>query len=202
MDVTPVYLKNVSRHGVGLLTLRRFEPGTVLVLELSLDVPHSVSLFARVVRLAAHGDGQWLVGCALLGEMSDEDFKVCGSLKAKPSGQERRVGVRLPDRLIAVCRRVSVGALGQWAAEVQDLSPAGLKLINPCDFEEGASLKVDLPAWGGQPARTMLVRVVRRERQANGKWLLGCEICPPQKSEVRDQRSEVRSQRSGRGASV
>src|SRR5262249_8164323 len=125
MDVTPVYIKNVSRRGVGLVTLRRFEPGTVLVLELDATVPHSVSLFAKVVRLAAQGK-QWVVGCALLSEMSDEDLEACRSVKARQSSQERRAGVRVPDSLVAVCRLASVGAFGQWAAEVRNLSPEGM----------------------------------------------------------------------------
>src|SRR5205809_348397 len=63
LDSTPVQVLDVSAHGVGLMSSRRFEPGTILVLELAETAPSPVSVLARVVRIVARPNGHWLAGC-------------------------------------------------------------------------------------------------------------------------------------------
>src|SRR5436309_15961748 len=62
-DVTPVRIKDVSKQGVGLLSARRFEMGSVLLVELGDAAPHPATALARVVRLARESDGTWNIGC-------------------------------------------------------------------------------------------------------------------------------------------
>src|SRR5262245_36123701 len=57
-------LRDISVGGVGLVLKRRFEPGTLLRVEVpgaSGEAP--AVLWVRVVRQSARADGQWLVGC-------------------------------------------------------------------------------------------------------------------------------------------
>jgi len=66
----------VSANGIALVVNRRFEPGTVLEIELGAtrESP-SRALRARVVRLTARGGGKWLLGCVLATGLSDADLR-------------------------------------------------------------------------------------------------------------------------------
>jgi hypothetical protein len=173
-----VQVKDVSLRGVALLVNRRFEPGTNLVLELGESVSHSVSVLARVVRVILQADGRWLVGAVFFREINEEELAAFRTEETRQTANGRHTAVRVAERRTAVCRLASVGALGQWAAEVRDLSPNGLGLLLSFAVEEGVVLWVDLLPRDDQPARTEKIRVVRRERQPDGTWLHGCEMCP------------------------
>jgi hypothetical protein len=59
-------VKDVSAGGLGLLVQRRFEPGTLLRVDLSGAEPDAPqSLFVTVVHLRPLPGGQWLLGCTL-----------------------------------------------------------------------------------------------------------------------------------------
>ena len=67
---------DISSGGLALVLQRRFEPGTVLAVDLRRikeEVP--ASLMARVVRAQAHGSGQWVLGCQLGRRLGDEDLR-------------------------------------------------------------------------------------------------------------------------------
>lgn len=72
----PVQVCNVSAGGVNLLLGRRFEPGSLLVLELpaSSDGDRSTQL-ARVVWVAADEWGSWRLGCVFLRALDHDDFQ-------------------------------------------------------------------------------------------------------------------------------
>lgn len=177
VDAIPVQVRDVSVGGVGLLSPKRFERGTMLIVELHSTGPESVSVFAKVVRLTSYGSGQWLIGCAFFDTMHGVELE---AFRTSPTNAaERQASVRVSDKTIAVCRRASVGALGEWAAEVQDHSAAGMGLLLSFPLEVDALLKVTLPTEGKQQASTVFVRVVSRERQADGKWRHACEITQP-----------------------
>jgi PilZ domain len=176
-DITPVQIKDVSSGGVGLLCGRRFERGTVLVLDLNDTALPIVSLLARVVRLGVQADGRWLVGCTLLGELSEEEVQALRQKGAQPAVGQRRTEVRVPQGLVAACRRDGPGWLGQWTAEVRDQSASGMGLVVACVVEEGARLQVALPVHGGEPAHDLVVQVLRSERRSDGRWLLNCQVC-------------------------
>jgi hypothetical protein len=63
-----------------------------------------------------------------------------------------------------------------WPATLKDLSTRGVGLVLGRRFERGAALAVELPALGGRPADTLLVRVVRVQSLGGGRWLLGCSL--------------------------
>jgi serine/threonine protein kinase len=85
-------VRDLSAGGLCLALGRRFEPGTVLVVEwphLGDDLPGS--LLARVVRTQALGSSRWAVGCQLARRLGDEE--VCALLQSE---QERLLEVQAP----------------------------------------------------------------------------------------------------------
>ena len=71
-----VRVRNVSRTGIGLTSDRRWEPGTMLVLEMPPveDVPPR-SVRARVVHATLQVGGTFLVGCLFQQPLSDADLQ-------------------------------------------------------------------------------------------------------------------------------
>jgi hypothetical protein len=63
----PAAVRDISNHGVGLVQLRRFEPGTELTIELlGAKRNHRKKLLARVIRVDCLPHGDWLLGCAFI----------------------------------------------------------------------------------------------------------------------------------------
>ncbi len=72
----PARVLNVSAGGVGLLTQRPFNRGTVLVLKvprLNADCPGT--LFARVVHSRCRGPNEWVIGCAFATPLDDDELR-------------------------------------------------------------------------------------------------------------------------------
>ena len=178
LDTTPVTVSDVSTGGIGLISARPFDLGTVLVLELGEAAPGPVVLLARVVRIAARPDGSWRAGCVFPGEVGEEELAALRAERKRPAAPAGRAAVRLPGHRVALCRPVGVGNFGQWAGEVRDVSPSGVALLLPIPVEPGAQFHLELAEGGGEPARTELVRVVDREHQPDGRCLLSCEVVP------------------------
>jgi hypothetical protein len=171
-----VQVKDVSESGLGLLTEKRFEPGTVVVLWLDAAAPRPVYVLARVVRVAPRSGRMWDVGCVFFGELSAEELDAFRAARTTPDKAERRAWVRPSPNVLAVSCRDAAGRLGQAAAEIWDLSPASIGLLVPSAVEVGTHLKIDLPPLDEQPPRTAVVRVVKREDWTDGRWLLDCAI--------------------------
>ncbi len=66
---------DVSTSGVGIVVNRRFEPGTLLSVELQ-DVEQTVNrnLLVRVVRLTRGEGDSWLLGCAFTSKLSESEL--------------------------------------------------------------------------------------------------------------------------------
>jgi hypothetical protein len=76
-------LTDVSALGVGLLLSRRFEPGTILLLDLRGTTAASPRrLLMRVVRVRAQGQLQWLVGCQLATALKPAEMQELQSASA------------------------------------------------------------------------------------------------------------------------
>jgi hypothetical protein len=80
-----VWLRNLSCLGVGLIAKRRWERGTLLVLELPPIHPAAPNtLFARVVN-ATPRDDHFLIGCSLPNQLPEEALQaLLQSSAAKP----------------------------------------------------------------------------------------------------------------------
>lgn len=72
----PARVWDISEGGIGLLISRRFELGTVLVLEVQALADEAPEvLLARVTRMGVRAGMQWLLGCRLVGDLSDEQLQ-------------------------------------------------------------------------------------------------------------------------------
>jgi PilZ domain len=70
-----VQILNLSPVGIGLALDARLEPGTLLGLHLRSDPAHSgVTILASVVYLSPCGQGEWVVGCTFIRELSESDL--------------------------------------------------------------------------------------------------------------------------------
>ena len=75
-DPWPARVRDLSTGSIGLLLTRRFEPGTLLVIELEKKAKSlSHTLVGRVVHATAHNSGSWMVGCTLANRIADEDLQ-------------------------------------------------------------------------------------------------------------------------------
>jgi hypothetical protein len=69
-------IHNISATGIGLTTTYRVKPGSVLVIHLQ-DKNHNLSrpLPVRVMHATQQADGTWLLGCAFVRRVSEEDLQ-------------------------------------------------------------------------------------------------------------------------------
>jgi hypothetical protein len=75
-DSWPATVQDVSTGGIGLLLARRFEPGTVLTLDLQeTDGTIARTLSARVNHVKPEGLGHWLHGCSFRETLSQEELQ-------------------------------------------------------------------------------------------------------------------------------
>lgn len=68
----PAEVRDVSSRGMRLLTHRRFEAGTLLMLDITGPDATTLSLLARVRRVSLLAKGRWVLGCALDQELEPE----------------------------------------------------------------------------------------------------------------------------------
>ncbi len=69
-------IADISQEGVRLKLQRRFEKGTGLAIELPGDGEQAPStVFAKVVHMRRYEDGDWMLGCKFLSELSEEQLQ-------------------------------------------------------------------------------------------------------------------------------
>src|SRR5262245_51306749 len=71
----PASVRDISNEGMGLVLPHRFEPGTVLGVELSnpqADISYTV--LACVVRVQGQPDGSWRAGCQFIRRLTDREL--------------------------------------------------------------------------------------------------------------------------------
>jgi hypothetical protein len=84
-------IEDISQSGLSLVLRRRFEPGSGLAIELPATATSPAStVLVRVVRVQQHA-GSWLLGCAFVSRLSEEELKTLlpasDPLKAPPSAE-------------------------------------------------------------------------------------------------------------------
>src|SRR5262245_47309723 len=71
----PAQIRDLSQGGLGIILNRRFEPGTGLAIDIpETDAYPGDTLLCRIVH-ATRWDGQWLLGCALVSPLSEEELQ-------------------------------------------------------------------------------------------------------------------------------
>lgn len=74
-DPWPAQVQDITTDHIGLLLKRRFEPNTLLTVELqSPALDYQRTLLARVVQAKAHG-GAWLIGCLLANKLDHDEVE-------------------------------------------------------------------------------------------------------------------------------
>jgi hypothetical protein len=71
----PVQVMNISATGIGLQAGHPIDLGSLLSLELRGGGPFVLSILACVVRVDAQAGGQWLLGCNLIRELTDQELQ-------------------------------------------------------------------------------------------------------------------------------
>ena len=72
----PARVVNISCGGAGLLLSRRFEPGTLLQVELQIPKKgFSRPLLVQVLHVTGHEYGGWLVGCTFTQPLAEDELK-------------------------------------------------------------------------------------------------------------------------------
>ena len=71
----PGRIKDISAGGLGLLVKHRFEPGTLLRVDVSRSIPDAPpTLWVCVVRLVPQAGGEWLLGCTQVRPLEHEEL--------------------------------------------------------------------------------------------------------------------------------
>jgi hypothetical protein len=74
-DPWPARVRDLSSGSIGLVLTRRFEPGTLLVIELEKKAANlSHTLVGRVVHATAQTNG-WMIGCTLANKLAEDDLQ-------------------------------------------------------------------------------------------------------------------------------
>ena len=86
----PATIRDISSGGFQLLLSRRFEPGTLLVVDVQDSQGQATRmLLARVVRVASLARGRWILGCTFSVPLTSDDLASILKLPA---------ATRLPDK--------------------------------------------------------------------------------------------------------
>jgi hypothetical protein len=71
----PAKAQDISASGIGLILNRCFQPGTFLKIELRGPSAIPMHFLVSVAHSTPRQDGEWLVGCAFLREMSEDELR-------------------------------------------------------------------------------------------------------------------------------
>jgi hypothetical protein len=75
-DPWPARVRDLSSGSIGLVLTRRFEPGTLLVIELEKKTQSLThTLVGRVVHAQPQTNGGWMIGCTLANKIAEDDLQ-------------------------------------------------------------------------------------------------------------------------------
>ncbi len=169
-------ISDISRGGLKVIAPRRFEPGTVLSVELpSVSGESALAVLACVVRAQPHEDKDWAMGCRFSGELSDEQLQAFGASRTRPTPPDARGWSRFPCEAKAVYQRVGERDLSPHSARVLNISVAGMALLVPEEVAIGELLSTELHGATGQTIVTILACVVHVQQTEEGR-ILGCNF--------------------------
>jgi hypothetical protein len=76
---------DISRGGILIIAPRRFEPGSILSVELpSSKGQLGIAALVCVVRAQPHGESDWAMGCRFASELSDDQLQMFGAARERP----------------------------------------------------------------------------------------------------------------------
>jgi hypothetical protein len=170
-------VRDISTLGIGLVLDQRRDMSSFLEVELLDNEGKRVNcLLARVVHLEEEFPGQWLLGCAFVSELPQEDLANFRADAVLPAGPDQRRWTRFPCNVETVCYTCETAPGERRSGRILNVSAGGIGLLLRCSFTQGTLLFFDLPSAPGQPPRQILIRVVRVLEHSKGNWFLGCEF--------------------------
>lgn len=166
-------VRDVSVGGLGLVLKRRFERGAGLAIEIPATASRpGDTLLVKVVHTTRLPDGEWLLGCALVSQLSEDELKALVGLgQAAPPPAE-------PAR--AVVPEVT------WEGWTDDGKVGArvvrrLHLTGAWPLQPGTRLNV----WVGEKsARTAVQVEVNQCYQAGGRWTVNYRFVEPPSPEL------------------
>jgi hypothetical protein len=163
---------------MSLIVQEPIDPGTLLKIE-SLEEDEAPFLWARVIHAVPGENGELILGCVFPRELNDEELEFFGGHRLKSGLEDYRAWVRFPCDSHATYRPSSSSEIGEWQAQVTDVSPSGIGLVVSREFQPGTMLNIALPLDSQECFRTVLacvIHVTRVTRQENETWSLGCSF--------------------------
>jgi hypothetical protein len=171
-------VRNISGTGLNLLVPHRFEPGSLLSIELpGTDGQPSYSVLACVVHATPRGEGQWALGCTFSRDVGDDVLRQLGGTRQKPAtAEDSRTWMRFACDVKALCQIVADPEAEPWPVQVLNLSPTGIGLLVDRAIDTGTLLSLELQGHTETAAHTMLACVVHVTVQPDGQLALGCNF--------------------------
>jgi len=167
---------DISRGGVQMIAPRRFEPGTVLSVELPSSKEQTpLAVLACVIRAHPHGESEWTMGCRFSSELDEEQLQAFGAVRARPTSPDPRSWERFACDAKAVYQRISDDVPVYRPARVLNIAPAGMALLVDEEIAIGELLSTELHDASGQRIITILACVVHVQTVPEGQRL-GCNF--------------------------
>lgn len=169
-------ISDISRGGLKVIASNRFEPGTVLSVELpSVSGESALAVLACVVRAQPLGDMEWAMGCRFSGELSEEQLQAFGAARARPTPPDARSWSRFPCEAKAVYQCVGDRDSSPRSGRVLNISTAGMALLTGEEIAIGELLSTQLHDATDKTIVTILACVVHVQRTEEGR-VLGCNF--------------------------
>jgi hypothetical protein len=167
---------NLSRGGIQIIASRRFEPGSILSVELpASNGQPALAALACVVRAQPHGESDWAMGCRFASELNDEQLQMFGAARERPPATDPRAWSRFSCDARAVYHRVNRENPSPKTAQVLNIAAAGMALLVDEQIQTGELLSTELHDTEGRPVVTILACVVRVQSVSEGQ-ILGCNF--------------------------
>ena len=159
---------------MSLVVQQPIDLGTLLKIEtLEAEAPF---LWARVIHAVPGANGELILGCVFPRELNDEELEFFGGRRLRSGLDDYRAWVRFPCDSQATYTPSSSSEIGEWQAQVTNVSPSGIGLVVSKEFQPGTILNIALPLDSHECFRTVLACVIRVRRQENETWSLGCSF--------------------------
>jgi serine/threonine-protein kinase len=165
---------DISKGGVALVLNRRFEPGTLLEVDLHTTTPGALhNAMVRVMNVRRQGDGSWVLGCAFSHELDEQELWVFRAERVRPPSPDSRAWIRFPCVADHQVRAVAV-TQDRWPAKMLNISAGGVALQVQRHVEVGTHLRLELQGDPDLPPLLVLAHVVHATALSGGDWILGC----------------------------
>jgi hypothetical protein len=153
-------IKDISAGGMGLVLSRRFERGTGLAIEIPATATSPAdTLLTKVIHVTRLPDGQWLLSCAFVSILGDDEVQTLLRLGSTPANEAKQTVV-IPEVILVG----SVTGNGETTRLAQRLFVTGCSW----PLADGAILKVSLDPQYIWKARLKVIRCYREEN----RWIV------------------------------